>query len=77
MGKAGLWTKHAFAKTWSKALVSRRLTDTVRMEFSQLVFDFSHRDLHVADGNVEKLWLWEREVSSQDCVNFWASGPCM
>ena len=46
----------AFAKTWSKGLVSQRLTDTVRMEFSQLVFDFSRRDLHVADG-----FCWESQ----------------
>ena len=40
----------AFAKTWSKALVSLRLTDTVRMEFSQVVLNFSCRYLRGADG---------------------------
>ena len=29
-----------FAKTWSKALISLRFTDTVRMEFSQVTLEF-------------------------------------
>ena len=50
LGKAGPGPNPAFAKNWSKELVSRRLTDTVRMEFSQAVLDFSRRDLRGADG---------------------------
>ena len=56
-GQAGL--KPAFAKTWSKALVSWRLTDTVRMEFSQSVFDFIWRNLRGSDGFFEQRCLWE------------------
>ena len=33
------------AKTWSKAFVSLRLTDTVRMEFSQAALECKRRDL--------------------------------
>ena len=37
-------------KNWSKALVSRRLADTVWMDFPQSVFDFIRRDIRDADG---------------------------
>ena len=46
MGKAGPGPNPAFAKTWSKAFVSLRFTDTVRMEFSQAVLDCKRCDLH-------------------------------
>ena len=45
MGKAGTGTKLAFAKTWSKAIVSLQLTDTVHMEVSQVALEFRRRNL--------------------------------
>ena len=45
MGKAGPGPKPASAKTWSKAFVSLRLTDTVRMEVYQVALEFRRRDL--------------------------------
>ena len=45
MGKAGPGMKPAFAKTWIKAFVSLRVTDTVRMEVSQEAVEFKHQDL--------------------------------
>ena len=45
MGKDGPGTKPMFAKTWSKAFVSLRLTDTIRMEVSQAALEFKRRDL--------------------------------
>ena len=50
IGKTGTGPNPAFAKTWSKALLSLRFTDTVWMEFSQAVLDFNRRDLRGADG---------------------------
>ena len=49
MERDGPGTNPAFAKTWSKTFVSLRLTDTVRMEFSQAVLDCKRRDLHGVD----------------------------
>ena len=49
MGKAGPGPNPAFEKTWSKAFVSMRLTDTVRMEFFQAVLDCKRRDLRGVD----------------------------
>ena len=45
MAKAGPGPKPAFAKTWSKAYVSLRLTDTVRRELSQVALEFMRQDL--------------------------------
>ena len=45
MEKTGPGPKPAFAKTWSKAFVSLRLTDTVRMEVSQVALEFKRQDL--------------------------------
>ena len=56
MGKAGLGPNYAFANTWSKALVFLRLTDTLRMEFYQVVLDFSYCDLRGADGLCWDTW---------------------
>ena len=49
MERAGPGPNPVFAKTWSKAFVSLRLTDTVQMEFSQAVLDCKRRDLHGVD----------------------------
>ena len=49
LGKAGPGPNPAFAKTWSNAFVSLRLTDTVRMDFSQAVLDCKRRDLRSVD----------------------------
>ena len=49
-GRMGQGRNPHLQKTWSKALDSWRLTETVRMDFVQSVFDFSCCDLHVADG---------------------------
>ena len=45
MGKARPGPKPAFAKTWSKAFVSLRLTDTVQMEDSQAALECKCCDL--------------------------------
>ena len=60
MGKAGPGLNPAFAKTWSRAFVSLRFTDTVRMEFSQAVLDFKHHDLRGVGDFVGIRGLWER-----------------
>ena len=49
MGKAGPGPNPEFAKTCSKAFVSLRFTDTVRIELSQAVLDFKRRDLSGVD----------------------------
>ena len=45
MGKAGPGPKPVLAKTWSKAFVYLRLTDTVRMEVSQAALEFKRQDM--------------------------------
>ena len=45
MRKAGHVPIPAFAKTWSKAFVSLRLTDTVWMQFPQAALECKRCDL--------------------------------
>ena len=68
MEKAGPGPNPAFAKTWIKALVSLRFTDTVQMDFSQAVLDFNRRYLRGADG-----LCWERRPVGE---GVFFSGSC-
>ena len=68
MGKAGPGLKPAFAKTWSKVFVPLRLTDTVRMEFSQVALGFRRQDMR---GVVD---CWSGTPSLRDEIFFLGLG---
>ena len=56
LGEGGPGPNSAFANTWSKAFISLRFTDNVRMEFFQLVLDFNRHDLRCVDDFCRDTW---------------------